>query len=202
MKLYYTPGACSLAPHIALREVGQTFDLEKVDLQAKTTESGENYADINSLGYVPVLRLDDDSLLTEVSAILLYIADQNPDTGLAPQSGSKERYEEYQWLTFISSEIHKGLGGLFNPHLTEDQRAAILQRVQTRFAFMEQHFAEHKWLVGEEFTVADIYAFVCLGWTKMMQIDMSSYKNIQAFLVRVGERSAVQEALATEKTTV
>lgn len=199
MKLYYSPGACSLAPHIALREAGQVFELEKVDLRTKTTEHGENYVEVNPLGYVPVLRLDDGSLLTEVSAILLYIADQNSGVRLAPQAGSKERYQEYQWLTFISSEIHKGLGGLFNPHLTKEQKEIILERIKTRFAFIENYLNGRQWLVGDYFTVADAYAFVCIGWTKSMQIDMSVYPNIQGFLARINGRLAVQTALATEK---
>ena len=196
--LYYAPGACSFAPHIALREVGADFNLEKVDIRAGKTETGLNYKEINPLGYVPALRLPDSTLLTEAAAILLYIADEHPYAKLVPDPKTRARYQTYRWLTFISSELHKGFGPLFNPHLPDEQRAQIIERLGTRFAFVDAHLAEHEWLAGDAYSVADIYAFVILGWGNSMQLDMNQWQNIQAFLARVGARDAVRNALAIE----
>ncbi len=199
LKLYFAPSACSLAPHIALREAVMEFNLEKVDIRAGKTASGENYGDINPLGYVPALQLPDGSILTEAVAILLYIADQKPEIGLAPEPKTATRYQLYRWLTFISSEIHKGFGPLFNPALPEEQKNMTIERLKKRFAFIDKYLEGRTWLVGDSFTIADIYMFVCLSWTNHMQIDLSPWKNIQSFLTRVGERSAVREALAAEQ---
>jgi len=197
--LYFAPGACSLAPHIALREAGMEFTLEKVDIRAKKTASGENYEDINPLGYVPALRLPDGSVLTEAVAILLYIADKTSGTHLAPEPKTPERYELYRWLAFISSEIHKGFGPLFNPAIPEEQKVAAIERLKARFAFVDAHLKGREWFVGNAFTVADIYAFVCIGWAGHMQIDITPWPNVAAFLARVGERQAVKEALSAEQ---
>lgn len=197
--LYFAPGACSLAPHIALREAGLAFTLDKVDIRAKKTASGKNYGDINPLGYVPAFRLPDGSILTEAAAILLYIADQKPEAHLAPEPKTPDRYQLYRWLMFVSSEIHKGFGPLFNPALPEDQKDAVIKRLGTRFSFINNHLETHEWLVGNSFTVADAYAFVCLSWTNHLQIDLAPWPNVQSFLKRVGERSAVKEARAAEQ---
>lgn len=201
LTLYFAPGACSLAPHIALREANIEFNLERVDIRAKKTASGENYEDINPLGYVPALRLPDDTILTEVAAILLYIADQKSKTRLAPEPKTPERYQLYRWLTFVSSEIHKGFGPLFNPALPEDQKNAAIERLKKRFLFVDEHLKTHEWLVGNVFTVADMYAFVCLSWSSYMKIDMSPWPNIQSFIARIGDRSTVKEAQATEQAS-
>lgn len=199
MKLYFAPGACSFAPHIALREIGVDFTLEKVDLHAKTTASGEHYADINPLGYVPALRLDDGTILTEAVAILLYIADQKPDAHLIPEDKTPSRYELYKWLAFTSSELHKGFGPLFNPTLTVEERAIIVGKLNTRFAYIEAHLADKEYFVNNTYSIADIYAFVCLGWTSYMQIDITAYPHIQSFLVRIGERKVVKDAYGAEQ---
>lgn len=197
--LYYAPGACSLAPHIALCEAGADFDLEKVDIKEGTTETGLKYKEINPLGYVPALRLSDGTILTEAAAILLYIADEHPHAKLAPDPKTQDRYQTYRWLTFISSELHKGFGPLFDPNLPDEQRAKTIERLGTRFSFVDAHLANHTWLAGEAYSIADIYAFVVLSWGHHMKIDMSQWNHIQAFLARVGERSEVQHALATER---
>jgi glutathione S-transferase len=201
--LYFSPGACSLAPHIALREAGIEFALEKVILNEDKTASGSDYLKISPLGYVPAyvpaLALPDGSVLTEGVAILLYVADQKPELGLVPPAGDPNRYQAYRWLTFISSEIHKGFGPLFNPTMSEDLKKAALERLKTRFSFIEKHLAKHEWLVGDRFTVADIYAFVCLGWSVFMRIDLGEWPHIQSFLTRVGKRPAVTEALRVEQ---
>lgn len=199
MKLYFTPGACSFAPHIALREIDVDVTLEKVDLRTKTTASGEHYTDINPLGYVPALRLDNGTILTEAVAILLYIADQKPDTHLIPEDKTPARYELYKWLAFTSSELHKGFGPLFNPALTAEERAIIVGKLNTRFAYIEAYLAGKEYFVNNTFSIADIYAFVCLGWTGYMQIDMTAYPNIQSFLTRIGERNAVKTAYGAEQ---
>lgn len=197
--LYFSPGACSLASHIALREAGIEFALEKVILKEDKTASGSDYLKISPLGYVPALALPDGSVLTEGVAILLYVADQKPELGLVPPAGDPNRYQAYRWLTFISSEIHKGFGPLFNPTMPEELKKAALERLKTRFFFIEKHLAKHEWLVGDRFTVADIYAFVCLGWSVFMHIDLSEWPHIQSFLTRVGKRPAVKEALRAEQ---
>ena len=197
--LYFSPGACSLASHIALREAGIEFALEKVILKEDKTASGSDYLKISPLGYVPALALPDGSVLTEGVAILLYVADQKPELGLVPPAGDPNRYQAYRWLTFISSEIHKGFGPLFNPTMPEELKKAALERLKTRFSFIEKHLAKHEWLVGDRFTVADIYAFVCLGWSAFMHIDLSEWPQIQSFLTRVGNRPVVMEALRVEQ---
>ena len=199
MKLYFAPGACSFAPHIALREIGVDVTLEKVDLRAKTTASGEHYADINPLGYVPALRLDNGTILTEAVAILLYIADQKPDAHLIPEDKTPSRYELYKWLAFTSSELHKGFGPLFNPKLTVEERVIIVGKLNTRFAYIEAHLAGKEYFVNNTYSIADIYAFVCLGWTGSLQIDMTAYPHIQSFLARIGERKVVKDAYGAEQ---
>ena len=198
LKLYYTPGACSRAPHIALREAGADFELERVDIREGVTETGVRYKEVNPLGYVPSLRLLDGSILTEAAAVLLYIADENSSAKLVPDPKTQARYQAYRWLTFISSELHKGFGPLFNPNLSEEQRAGIIERLSTRFSFVDAHLADRTWLVGDAYSIADIYAFVVLSWGQQVNIDMSPWKNIQAFLARVGERSEVRNTLAAE----
>jgi len=198
MKLYYVPAACSLAPHIVAREAGLPITLEKVDLSKQVTETGENYRAINPKGYVPAIALDDGSILTEAAAILQYLADQKPEASLAPANGSIERYRLIEWLTFISTEIHKGFGPLWNPALPDEVKSATKDRLATRFAYLDKALGKQPFLMGETFTIADAYLFTVVSWTNVHAIDISSFKNLSAFQARVAARPKVQEALAAE----
>lgn len=198
MKLYYSPGACSLAPHIVLNEIGQPYDLEKVDLAAKTTESGSDFTAVNSKGYVPTLELAKDQVLTEVSTILQYLADKAEGSGLLPKFGSMERYRAMEQLNFIASELHKGIGGLFNKAMPDDGKKAIIERVQKRLQWLDGQLAGKPYLLGDSYSVADAYAFTVLGWCKWVNVDLSKYGHITAYLDRVGARPAVQAAMKKE----
>lgn len=198
MKLYYAPGACSLAPHIVAREAGLQIALEKVDLSKHLTETGENFRTINPKGYVPAIGLKDGSVLTEAAAIIQYLADQQPSAGLAPANGTTERYRLIEWLTFISSEIHKGFGPLWNPATPDAVKAATKERLATRFAYLNETLAKQPFLMGETFTIADAYLFTVVNWTNFHTIDISSYKNLSAFMTRIASRPKVQEALVAE----
>lgn len=199
MKLYFAPSACSLAQHIALREAGLAFDLDKVDFATKKTASGKDFNAINPKGYVPTLELDDGSVLTENQAIAQYIADKNPDARLAPANGTMERYRLQEWLGFIGTEVHKALGALFDKTLDDARKAALVERAGKRIQFVDDALAGKSFLMGEQFTVADAYLFTCLRWTHYFSMDLSGYKNVAAFMARVGERPAVKAALAAEK---
>ena len=197
MKLYYSPGACSLAPHIVLREAGLKFDLEKVDLAAKKTESGEDYYAVNPKGYVPAVKLDDGTVLTEVGVILQHIADARPRRGLAPKPKTPERYKLMEWLNFTATEIHKGISDFFNPAMTPEWRQAKLDRLGKRFDYLEKALGANQYLMGE-FSVADAYLFTVLRWTDRHQIDLARWPNIQAFRARIAERNTVKKAMKTE----
>ncbi|MBB4040034.1 glutathione S-transferase [Microvirga flocculans] len=198
MKLYYTPGACSLAPHIVAREAGIPVNLEKVDLAKRVTETGANFAAINPKGYVPALALQDGSLLTEAAAIIQYLADAQPATDLAPANGTIERYRLIEWITFISSEIHKGFGPLWNPANPDAVKAAAKDRLASRFAYLDEVLAKQPFLMGSAFTIADAYLFTVVNWTNFHAIDLSPFPNLKAFQERVASRPAVQQALAAE----
>ena len=198
LKLYYSPGACSLAPHIVLNELGQSYDLEKVDLGAKKTASGSDFNAVNSKGQVPTLEFADGQRLTEVSTILQYLADKAKNTDLLPAFGSMERYRAMETLNFVASELHKGIGGLFNPAMPEDGKKAIIARVNRHLAWLDKQLAQRPYLLGDSYSVADAYAFTVLGWTKHVNIDLSPYAHIVAYLDRVGQRPAVQAALKKE----
>ena len=198
MKLYYSPGACSLAPHIVLNELGQNYDLEKVDLGAKKTETGTDFMTVNGKGYVPTLDLGTGEVLTEVSTILQYLADKAKNTDLLPAFGSMERYRAMEGLNFVASELHKGIGGLFNPAMPEDGKKAMKDRLTRRFAWLDAQLAKKPYLLGDKYSVADAYAFVVLGWTKHVGIDLSPYAHIVAYMDRVGQRPAVQAAMKKE----
>jgi glutathione S-transferase len=198
MKLYYSPGACSLAAHIVLREGKFKFDIEKVDLAAKKTEGGEDYLAVNPKGYVPALKLDDGTVLTEASVIVQYLADLKPRRGLAPKLKTPERYRLMEWLNFTSSEIHKGLGDFFNPKMTPEWREAKLDRLGKRFDYLERSLARSPHLMGEEFSIADAYLFTLLNWTGRLNVDLSRWPNIQAFKARIAERTAVKKAMKAE----
>lgn len=198
MKLYYYPGACSLAPHIVAREAGIAFTLEKVDLANRTTETGANFLAVNPKGYVPALGLQDNSVLTEASAIIQYLADSQPAADLAPAHGSMERYRLLEWLGFISTEIHKGFGPLWNPATPAPVKAATKERLATRFALLDEALGKQPFLMGDKFTIADAYLFTVVNWTNFHGIDISSFPNLQAFQARVASRPAVQQALEAE----
>jgi glutathione S-transferase len=198
MKLYYYPGACSLAPHIVAREAGVAIAIEKVDLANRTTETGANYLAVNPKGYVPALGLQDNSVLTEVSAIIQYLADRQPEKNLAPAPGSMERYRLLEWLGFISTEIHKGFAPLWNPASPDAVKAAAKERLAIRFAYLEEALGKQPFLMGDRFSIADAYLFTVVNWTNFHGIDISSFPNLQAFQARVASRPAVQQALEAE----
>ncbi len=198
MKLYYSPGSCSLAAHIVLREAGQAFDLVRVDGRAKTYGDGQNYYDVSPNGYVPALQLDDGQVLTEVSAVVQYIADQNPNAGLAPEPRTLERSRLHEWLGFIGTELHKGFGPLFNPVANDEFKASVLDKLNGRFGRMDQQLADKSFLLGEQFTVADAYGYTVATWTDMMKIDRSDWPNLQSYMDRIAARPAVEEARRTE----
>jgi glutathione S-transferase len=198
MKLYYYPGACSLAPHIVAREAGIPLTLEKVDLANRTTETGASYLAINPKGYVPALGLQDNSVLTEASAIIQYLADSQTAADLAPAAGTIERYRLLEWLGFISTEIHKGFGPLWNPATPDAVKTATKERLATRFAYLDEKLGLQPFLMGPKFTIADAYLFTVVNWTNFHGIDLSPFPNLQAFQARVAARPAVQQALEAE----
>jgi glutathione S-transferase len=198
MKLYYSPGACSLSPHIVSRELGIPVELKKVNTKDKTVEGGGDYWKINGRGYVPALELDNGEILTEGPAIVQYLADQKPDAGLAPRAGSLERYLLQEWLNFLTSEVHKQFSPLFKPNTPEDYKPLAKQNIATRFDWLDQQLAGKDFLMGKQFTVADAYLFVLLNWTRPTQIDLSKWPNLAAFHKRVGARPKVKEALQAE----
>lgn len=201
MKLYYTPGACSMAVHCVLRELGYHFELERVDLHAGRTATGADYSTVNPKGYVPALVLDDGQVLTEASAILQYLADQRPDSSLVPLPGDLDRYRLLEWLTFISSEIHKTLGALFNPQLPPDCREVSLALFERRCDWLAGALGAGSFLMGERYTSADPYLFTVLSWAPLHSIDLGRWPVLQAYLARVGARAAVQETLRAEGLT-
>src|SRR3954468_24167595 len=198
MKLYYAPGACSLSPHIALRELGQSFDLVKVDTKTHTFDGGGDFYGVNGKGYVPVLELDDGTRLTEGPAIVQYLADRKPDAGLAPKAGTIERYRLQEWVNFLTSAVHKQFSPLFRRTTPEDYKPIAKQNLASRFDWIEQQLAGKDYVMGKTFPVADAYLFVLLGWTKPTGIDLARWPNLAAFHKRVGARPKVQEAMQAE----
>ncbi len=198
MKLYYSPGACSLSPHIALREAGLPVELHKVDLRARKLADGSDFTRINPKGYVPALGLDSGDVLTEGPAIVQYVADQNPGSGLAPAAGTIERYRLQEWLNFISTEIHKQFSPLFNPASTDEVKEAARAKLSSRFEWLDAQLAGKSYLMGERFTVADGYLFTVLNWASRVKVDLSNRPNLTAYHARVGARPAVQAAMRAE----
>ncbi len=198
MKLYYSPAACSLSPHIVAMEAGIPLEIEKVDLKAKKTEKGTDYWTINPKGYVPALDVGNGVMLTEGPAIVQYIADQKPDSGLAPKNGTMERYKLQEMLNFITTEMHKTIGGLFNPAMQGEWREATLGLIDRRLTAFDKMVEGKQYLMGDRFTVADAYAFTVLNWTRVHKLDLAKYPNIQAYFARVGERPKVREAMKAE----
>ena len=198
MKLYYAPGACSLSPHIALLEAGLPYDLVKVDLRAKKLENGDDYLKINPKGQVPALALDSGELITEGPVIVQMIADKVPAKNLAPARESAERYKLQEWLTYINGELHKNIGPLFNPALSDEAKAVFKDRAMGKFKYLDSQLAGREYLMGKQFTVADAYLFVMLRWAESMKFDLSGLSNLMAYKDRVAARPKVDEALVKE----
>lgn len=198
MKLYYSPGACSLSPHIALLEAGLPYDLVKVDLRAKKLENGDDYLKVNPKGQVPALALDSGELVTEGPVIVQMIADQAKGKNLAPARDSAERYKLLEWLNFVGTELHKNFGPLFSPVLADDAKAFFKDRVMGKFRYLDGVLAGRDYLMGKEFTVADGYLFTMLTWAERMKFDLSAMPNLLAYKARVAARPKVQEALTKE----
>jgi glutathione S-transferase len=198
MKLYYSPGACSLSPHIALLEAGLPYELVKVDLKAKKLENGDDYLKVNPKGQVPALGLDNGELLTEGPVIVQMIADKASAKNLAPGRDSAERYKLQEWLNFITTELHKNFGPMFSPVLADDGKSFFKDRVMSKFKYVDGALAGRDYVMGKQFTVADGYLFTMLSWADRMKFDLSALPNLLAYKARVAARPKVQEALTKE----
>jgi glutathione S-transferase len=198
MKLYYSPGACSLSPHIALLEAGLPYDLVKVDLRAKKLENGDDFLKVNPKGQVPVLALDSGELVTEGPVIVQMIADKVSAKNLAPARDSTERYKLLEWLNFITTELHKSFGPMFSPVLADEAKAFFKDRVMGKFKYVDSQLAGRDYLMGSQFTVADGYLFTMLTWADRMKFDLSEMPNLLAYKARIAARPKVQEALTKE----
>jgi glutathione S-transferase len=199
MKLYYSPGACSLSPHIVLRESGLAFDLIKASTKTHKLDDGTDYYTINPKGYVPLLELDDGQRLSEGPAIVQYLADKAPAKKLAPAAGTLERSRLQEWLNFITSELHKGFSPLFSPEMPEAAKQLFRTKLESRFKWVDEQLKGKPFLLGEDFSVADAYLFTVAGWSKHVGVDIAGLANLTAFMERVGARPAVQAALKAEK---
>ena len=197
MKLYYAPGACSLAPHIALAEAGVPYATERVDLRTHKFASGSDYYAVNPKGYVPLLELDNGERLSEVAVILQYIADRKPGT-LAPTFGSLERYRLMEWLNFIATEIHKGLAPLWKPTTPDAYKAVVLDAVGGRFDYVVGALGDRSYLMGEQFTIADCYLFTIVNWHHFLKFDLARWPALQRYQARVEARPNVQSTLRAE----
>jgi glutathione S-transferase len=198
MKLYYAPGACSLSPHIAMREAGIPVQLVSVDLAAKKTEEGSDFKAINSKGYVPTLELPDGQRLTEGPAIVQYVADQAPARGLAPAPGTIERYRLQEWLNFISAELHKQFSALFDPACESSLRTRQVEKISGRFDWITRQLGSRDYLMGSAFSVADAYFYTMLSWCRHVGIDLAKWPSLTTYKARVEQRPAVREALKAE----
>ncbi|QNN56817.1 glutathione transferase GstA [Diaphorobacter ruginosibacter] len=198
MKLYYSPGACSLSPHIVLQELGLPYTPVLASTKSHKLQDGTDFYTINPLGYVPLLELDDGKRLHEGPAIVQYLADQAPDKKLAPANGTWERYKLQEWLTFIGTELHKSFSPLFNPASTDDVKNGARERITGRLQFVENELAGKQYLMGEQFTVADAYLFTVTNWAKLTGVDLSGFPNLNQYRERVGARPAVVSAMKAE----
>ena len=198
MKLFYKPGACSLSPHIVLRESGLKFDIENVDTKAGKTASGADFRALNPKGYVPTLQMDDGQILTEGAVIVQYLADKKGDGQLAPRPGTPERYRLQEWLTYIATEIHKSFGLLWNKSVGETAHAVVREGLEKKFDFLARNLEGKQFLFGDRFTVADAYLFTVLNWTNYLKIDLSRWSPLKSYLERIGSRPAVREAMRAE----
>ncbi len=199
MKLYYKPGACSLASHIILKEIGKSFEIESVDTDTQMTESGDDFSKINPKGYVPVLRTDDGQILTEGTAILQYLADQHPEADLAPESGTMERARLQEHLNFISTELHKAFGPFFSSNASDEEKLNAKNTVQNNMNHFESILSDdRKYLLGDKFSAADAYFFVVSGWTIPTGIGLDEWPKVAAFSTRISNRKHVKEAMRAE----
>ncbi|HGH3373268.1 glutathione transferase GstA [Kluyvera intermedia] len=198
MKLFYKPGACSLASHITLRESGKDFSLIGVDLMHKRMENGDDFLKVNPKGQVPALLLDDNTLLTEGVAIMQYIADSVSDRQLLAPVGTINRYKTLEWLNFIATELHKGFTPLFRPDTPEEYKPTVRALLDKKLAYIDESLAGAQWISGSRFTIADAYLFTVLRWAFAVKLDMAGYKNIADYMARVAARPAVAAALAAE----
>ncbi len=201
MKLYFSPGACSLAVRIALTEAGLPFAADKVDLRTHRLADGTDYYAINPKGYVPLLELDDGQRLTEGPAIVQYLADKAPASGLAPAAGTMARYRLIEWLNFVSTELHKSYSPLFNPAMPEEGKAVYRERLKGRYKYVNEQLEGKQFLMGDTFSVADAYLFTVTSWAKHVGVDVTGLANVQAFMARVAARPSVQAALKAEGLT-
>lgn len=199
MKLYFSPGACSLASHIAILEAGLAVEPVLASTKTHTLADGTDYYKINPLGYVPLLEMDDGTLLREGPAILQYIADLAPLKNLAPANGTLQRYRLQEWLSFISTEIHKNFSPMFNPNMPAEAKTIFKDKLKSRYTWLDEQLADKPFLAGEHFTVADCYLFTVTNWAKPLGLDISDCANLLAWHARIGERPAVQAAIAAEK---
>lgn len=199
MKLYFSPGLCSLASHIVLREAGLPYELVRVDTATHKTKDGRDYYAINPKGYVPAIELDDGQVLTEGAALLQYLGDQAPSAGLIPAPGTLERFRANEWLTFVSSEIHKGFSPLFNRELTDEAKTVLKAKLEKRLGLLDKHLADQRFLLGDGFSVADAYLFTIVSWAPGVKLDLSRWPNLSAYMQRVAARPKVREALHDEK---
>jgi len=198
MQLYFSPGACSLASHITLRETGLPFDLKRTDTKTKKLEDGSDYYAVNSKGSVPALRLDNGQVLTEGPVILQYLADQKPELHLAPKNGTFERYRLQEWLNYITSEIHKTFSPLFNPAANDDVKKYTVQNLEKKFDWLNKQLTTKQFLTGDAFTIADAYLFVVVNWSNFVGIDLNRWPALRDYQARVAARPKVQEALDAE----
>lgn len=198
MKLYFAPGACSLASHIALHEAGVAFEAIKVEGRGQKTAGGEDYSNITAKGYVPALKLDDGSVLTEGTAILPYVGDLKPASGLAPAAGTMARYRLHEWLGYINSEVHKNFSPFFTPGTTDEQKAAAKTNLSRRLNFIENDLGTRSFLLGDSFTVADAYLFTVLGWLRYVGMGLDQWPQLKAYHGRIAGRPAVQAAMKAE----
>ena len=198
MKLYYSPGACSLSPHIALLEAGLPYTPVKTSTKTHQLDDGTDFYSINAKGYVPVLELDNGERLTEGPAIVQYIADRNPGSGLAPANGTLERYRLQEWLNFITSELHKQYGPMFDPSTPAEYKPMLIAKIGKRFDWLVEQMKGKDYLMGKQFTVADAYLYTILRWSQFVGIDLAKWPVLLAYEARVAARPKVQEALAAE----
>lgn len=199
MKLYYSPGACSLSPHIVLREAGIAFELDKIDNKAKKTQAGADYLAVNPKGQVPALTIDSGETITEGPAIVQYLADLKADSGLAPAAGTIERVRLQEMLNFLGTELHKSFGPMFNPASSDEMKKAARETVEKKLTYLEGVFGDgREFALGKSFTVADAYLFTLLNWTGFVGIDLKAWPKLAAFHGRIAQRPAVQEAMVAE----
>ena len=199
MKLYFSLGACSLASHIVLREAGVPFELVRVDTSVHKLKDGTDYYGINPKGYVPAVQLEGGQLLTEGAALLQYLGDLKPEKKLIPKYGSLERFRANEWLTYVSSEIHKGFSPLFNKQLNDEAKAVLRAKLEKRLGELDKHLADNEFLMGKQFTVADAYLYTVVSWSGGVGIDLAKFPHLAAYRQRIADRPSVREALQNEK---